>query len=99
MKAAILTELQQPLVIEDVTLADVGPRSVRVKVDASGVCHSDVSAASGKVPMGAPIILGHEGAGTVLAVGSEVTRVKPGDTVIASFVPACGLCFFCLNDQ
>ncbi len=99
MKAAILTEYAQPLVVEEITLADLGPRSVRVKVDASGVCHSDVTAASGKVPMGAPIILGHEGAGTVLAVGSDVNRVKPGDTVIASFVPACGMCFFCLNDQ
>jgi S-(hydroxymethyl)glutathione dehydrogenase/alcohol dehydrogenase len=99
MKAAILTEYLQPLVIDDVTLPDVGPRGVRVRIDASGVCHSDVSAASGKVPMGTSLILGHEGAGTVLAVGAEVMRVKPGDTVIASFVPACGQCFFCLNDQ
>ena len=68
-------------------------------VDASGVCHSDLSAAQGKVPMGTPLILGHEGAGTVLAVGPEVTRVKPGDRIIASFVPACGNCFFCLHDQ
>ena len=72
---------------------------MRIHVDASGVCHSDLSAAQGKVPMGTPLILGHEGTGTVLAVGSDVSRVKPGDRIIASFVPACGDCFFCLNDQ
>ncbi|MET0921446.1 MAG: Zn-dependent alcohol dehydrogenase [Acidimicrobiia bacterium] len=99
MKAAILTEYREPLVIEDITLGDVGPRGVRVKIDASGVCHSDVSVANGKVPMGTPMILGHEGAGTVLAVGPDVTRVKVGDHVIAAFIPACGTCFFCLHDQ
>jgi S-(hydroxymethyl)glutathione dehydrogenase/alcohol dehydrogenase len=99
MKAAVLTGYNEPMVVEEITLGELGPRSVHVHVDASGVCHSDLSAAQGKVPMGTPLILGHEGAGTVLAVGSEVLRVKPGDTVIASFVPACGQCFFCLNDQ
>jgi S-(hydroxymethyl)glutathione dehydrogenase / alcohol dehydrogenase len=99
MRAAILQAYNEPLVVEEITLADLGPRSVRVNVDASGVCHSDLSAHQGKVPMGTPLILGHEGAGTVLAVGPEVTRVKPGDRIIASFVPACGNCFFCLNDQ
>jgi S-(hydroxymethyl)glutathione dehydrogenase/alcohol dehydrogenase len=99
MRAAILQAYNEPLVVEEITLAELGPRSVRVHVDASGVCHSDVSAHQGKVPMGIPLILGHEGAGTVLAVGPEVTRVKPGDRIIASFVPACGNCFFCLNDQ
>ena len=68
-------------------------------VDASGVCHSDLSAAQGKVPMGTPLILGHEGAGTVTDVGPEVTRVKPGDRIIASFIPACGNCFWCLHEQ
>ncbi|HXY94353.1 MAG TPA: Zn-dependent alcohol dehydrogenase [Acidimicrobiia bacterium] len=99
MRAAILQDYNQPLVVDDITLADLGPTSVRIHVDASGVCHSDLSAAQGKVPMGTPLILGHEGTGTVLAVGSDVTRVKPGDRIIASFVPACGDCFFCLNDQ
>jgi len=70
-----------------------------VQIDASGVCHSDITVASGGVPMPVPIILGHEGAGTVLEVGSAVSRVKVGDRVIASFVPACGNCWFCLRDQ
>ncbi|MEX1009088.1 MAG: Zn-dependent alcohol dehydrogenase [Acidimicrobiia bacterium] len=99
MRAAILQAYNEPLVVEEIKLADLGPRSVRVHVDASGVCHSDLSAQQGKVPMGTPLILGHEGAGTVLAIGPEVARVKPGDRIIASFVPACGNCFFCLNDQ
>jgi len=99
MKAAILTGYGEPIVVEDITLAPLGPRSVHVHVDASGVCHSDLSAATGAVPLGAPMILGHEGTGTVLAVGSEVTRVRAGDRVIASFVPACGDCWFCLHDQ
>ena len=99
MKAAVLTAYGEPVVVEDVTLAPLGPRGVYVHIEASGVCHTDLSAATGAVPLGAPLILGHEGAGTVLAVGSEVTRVKPGDTVIASFVPTCGNCWFCLHDQ
>jgi S-(hydroxymethyl)glutathione dehydrogenase/alcohol dehydrogenase len=70
-----------------------------VQIDASGVCHSDVTVANGGVPMPPPVILGHEGAGTVLEIGPEVTRVKVGARVIASFVPACGNCFFCLRDQ
>jgi S-(hydroxymethyl)glutathione dehydrogenase / alcohol dehydrogenase len=99
MKAAVLTAYTEPLVVEEIELGELGSRSVHVHVDASGVCHSDLSAATGIVPLGAPMILGHEGTGTVLAVGSEVTRVKPGDRVIASFVPACGDCWFCLHDQ
>lgn len=99
MKAAVLTGYNEPLVVEDITLGELGPNSVHVHIDASGVCHSDLSAYKGKVPMGVPLILGHEGSGTVLAVGSDVQRLKPGDKVIASFVPACGDCFFCLHDQ
>jgi S-(hydroxymethyl)glutathione dehydrogenase/alcohol dehydrogenase len=99
MRAAILTGHGEPLSIEAVTLGELGPRGVLVRVEASGVCHSDLSAATGAVPMGVPMILGHEGAGTVLSVGPEVSRVKPGDRVIASFVPACGTCWFCLHDQ
>jgi S-(hydroxymethyl)glutathione dehydrogenase/alcohol dehydrogenase len=99
MQAAILTAYNEPLVIEEVTASAMGPRDVLVHVDASGVCHSDLSMANGSVPLPPPAILGHEGAGTVLAVGREVTRVATGDRVIASFVPACGNCFFCLRDQ
>ncbi|MEY2459369.1 MAG: S-(hydroxymethyl)glutathione dehydrogenase / alcohol dehydrogenase [Acidimicrobiaceae bacterium] len=99
MRAAVLTEYNTPLVIEDVEDPPLGPRDVRVQVDASGVCHSDLTVQKGGVPMPVPIILGHEGAGTVLEVGKEVSRVKIGDQVIASFIPACGICFHCLRDE
>jgi S-(hydroxymethyl)glutathione dehydrogenase/alcohol dehydrogenase len=99
MKAVVLNEYNEPLAVEEIALGELGPTSVHLQVDASGVCHSDLSAFTGKVPMGTPIILGHEGTGTVLAVGSDVQRLKAGDRVIASFVPACGDCFFCLHDQ
>jgi S-(hydroxymethyl)glutathione dehydrogenase/alcohol dehydrogenase len=63
------------------------------------VCHSDLSVKNGGLPMDLPVILGHEGSGTVLQVGSDVSRVKVGDRVICSFAPVCGNCFFCLNDE
>ena len=99
MRAAVLTEYNQPLVIEELEDPPLGPRDVRVQIDASGVCHSDLTVQTGGVPMPVPIILGHEGAGTVLEVGKEVSRVKAGDQVIASFIPACGICFHCLQDE
>ncbi|TML41712.1 MAG: Zn-dependent alcohol dehydrogenase [Actinobacteria bacterium] len=99
MRAAVFTAVDQPLTVEDVELIPPGPRDVVVQVAASGVCHSDLSIARGYVPFPPPTILGHEGTGTVLEVGPEVSRVAVGDHVIASFVPACGTCWFCLRDQ
>jgi S-(hydroxymethyl)glutathione dehydrogenase/alcohol dehydrogenase len=99
MKAAVLSAYNEPLAIEELRAPDMGARDVRVQIDASGVCHSDLTIATGGVPMPPPVILGHEGAGTVLEVGSDVSRVAVGDRVIASFVPACGNCFHCLRDQ
>jgi S-(hydroxymethyl)glutathione dehydrogenase/alcohol dehydrogenase len=99
MRAAVLSEYNQPLVIEELDDPPLGRRDVRVQIDASGVCHSDLSVQNGGMRMPLPIVLGHEGAGTVLEVGKEVNRVKPGDQVIASFIPACGVCFHCLRDE
>ncbi|MFO7590926.1 MAG: Zn-dependent alcohol dehydrogenase [Acidimicrobiia bacterium] len=99
MRAAVFTELNGPLSVEDVTPTDPGPRDVVVRVTASGLCHSDLSVMNGSLPMPPPAILGHEGAGVVEHVGPEVSRVKVGDRVIGSFIPACGICWFCLNDQ
>lgn len=99
MRAAIHLEQDQPLVIEEVTSLDPGPRDVVVRIGASGVCHSDLSATNGTLPMPTPCILGHEGAGVVDWVGNEVTRVSVGDRVVASFVPACGTCFWCVHGQ
>ena len=99
MRAAVFTEMNGPLSVEDVTPIDPGPRDVVVRVKASGLCHSDLSVMNGSLPMPPPAILGHEGAGVVEHVGPEVSRVKVGDRVIGSFIPACGICWFCLNDQ
>jgi S-(hydroxymethyl)glutathione dehydrogenase/alcohol dehydrogenase len=99
MRAAVLTDYNQPLVIEELNEPALGPHDVRMQVDASGVCHSDLTVQSGGVPMPTPIILGHEGSGTVLEVGRDVSRVRAGDRVIASFIPACGNCFHCLHGQ
>ncbi|HEX2383695.1 MAG TPA: Zn-dependent alcohol dehydrogenase [Acidimicrobiales bacterium] len=99
MRAAVLNGYNEPLVIEELREPELGPRDVRVQIDASGVCHSDLTVQRGGVPMPVPLILGHEGAGTVLEVGPEVSRVRKGDRVIASFIPACGNCFFCLHEQ
>jgi S-(hydroxymethyl)glutathione dehydrogenase / alcohol dehydrogenase len=98
MRAAIFVGTPE-LSVEDVTPVDPGPRDVVVRIGASGVCHSDVSASNGSLPLPPPCILGHEGTGTVEWVGSEVSRVAAGDRVIASFVPSCGSCFYCLHGQ
>jgi S-(hydroxymethyl)glutathione dehydrogenase/alcohol dehydrogenase len=97
MRGALFVGQDEPLVIEPLDPLPPGPKDVVVRVGASGVCHSDLSVINGTVAMPPPSILGHEGAGTVEEVGAEVSRVKPGDRVIATFVPVCGDCWFCLH--
>jgi len=100
MKAAILPGLNEDLVIrDDVSLADLQPGEVHIKVVSSGVCHSDVSAQNGTIPQPPPCVLGHEGAGTVLEVGPGVEELAAGDPVIVSFTPACRRCRACLRNQ
>jgi S-(hydroxymethyl)glutathione dehydrogenase/alcohol dehydrogenase len=99
MRAAIFVGQDQDLAVEDVTAIGPGPKDVVVRVDASGVCHSDLSIIDGKLPVPPPLILGHEGAGTVEWVGAEVGRVKPGDRVILSLTPVCGSCWHCLRNE
>ena len=84
---------------DDVGLADVGPGQVKVKVQATGVCHSDVSAMSGVIPQPAPFVPGHEGAGIVTEVGPGVTTVNEGDHVIVAWSAPCGQCSFCLRHK
>jgi S-(hydroxymethyl)glutathione dehydrogenase / alcohol dehydrogenase len=99
VRAALFVGTDQPLSIEDVKPAPPGPQDVVVEIGASGVCHSDLSLARGYVPLPPGVILGHEGAGRVVEVGKEVTKVKKGDRIVASFVPACGTCWFCLHEN
>ena len=97
MKAAVLREVNQPLEIEDVQLGNPGPREVLVRTAAAGVCHSDLHFQNGSYPYFLPTVLGHESAGIVEAVGSDVTYVQPGDHVITCLSAFCGHCEFCLT--
>lgn len=98
-RGAVLRAVGEPLRIEDITLAALASDQVRVRIAASGVCHSDLSQATGALPVGTPCVLGHEGAGIVEMVGAEVHHVAPGDHVVISWVPACGHCWFCLRGE
>lgn len=99
MRAAILVEFNAPLVIEECEARPVGPHDARIEILASGVCGTDLSIARGALDRPLPLLLGHEGTGVVTAVGSDVSRVAIGDRVVASFIAACGNCYFCLHDQ
>ena len=100
MKAAVLPGVDTPLETrDDIEIAPPGPGEVRIKVVASGVCHSDLSVQNGTIPLPTPMVLGHEGAGIVEAIGQGVTRVAVGDHVVLSFVPACGECYTCQHGQ
>ena len=94
-KAAVLWGVGEPLEVADVELAAPGADEVRVRIEASGVCHSDWNAVTGASATPLPAVLGHEGSGIVEAVGAAVTSVSPGDTVVLSWLPACGTCRAC----
>lgn len=99
MKGALLRRVGEPLEVVDVDLAPLGDGQVRVAMAASGVCHSDLSVQQGRLPFPLPAVLGHEGAGVVEGIGRGVTRVRPGDHVVVSWIPACRQCLWCLADQ
>ena len=86
----------EPLVIEDIQLGTPGPREVVVRTVATGVCHSDLHVLDGALPNPVPIVLGHEPAGVVEAVGSAVGHVAPGDHVIGCLSAFCGICEYCV---
>ena len=97
MKAAVLREVNTPLQIEEIQHGDPGPREVLVRTAAAGVCHSDLHFQDGSYPYLLPVVLGHESAGVVEAVGGMVTYVKPGDHVITCLSAFCGHCEHCLT--
>ncbi len=97
MKAAVLREVGQPLQIEDVKIGKPGPHEVLIRTAAAGVCHSDLHFIEGKYPHPLPAVLGHESAGVVEAIGSEVRTVKVGDHVITCLSAFCGHCEYCLT--
>jgi len=96
IRAAVLREPGRPVTVEEVELDPPQANEVLVRVAAAGVCHSDVRLADGALGEGRwPIVLGHEGAGVVEAVGPGVEHVAPGDRVAFCFVPACRECRAC----
>lgn len=99
MKAAVLREVGKPLVIEDVQIAKPAPREVLIRTAAAGVCHSDLHFVEGSYPYLLPTVLGHESAGIVEEVGSDVRYVKKGDHVITCLSAFCGDCNYCLTGR
>lgn len=98
-RAAILERVGGPLIVDAIELEALAPGDVLIRLGASGLCHTDLEVIEGELAYPLPIVLGHEGAGTVEEVGSAVTLVSPGDKVIASWNPNCGHCFYCDRDQ
>jgi S-(hydroxymethyl)glutathione dehydrogenase / alcohol dehydrogenase len=100
IRAAVLERFGEPLVVQEIDLAEPKVGEVLVRLVACGVCHTDLYTASGADPTGyAPCVLGHEGAGVVEAVGDGVTLVRPGDHVVTLFAPECGACVHCRSDR
>lgn len=99
VRAAILTAPGAPLDVGEVVLPDPGPGQVRIRLAAAGVCHSDLSLSDGTLRQATPAVLGHEGSGTVEAVGPDVTSVATGDAVLVNWAPSCGRCWFCQQGE
>lgn len=99
MTAALLESAGQPLALRSIEIAAPGPGQVRVRVKHCGVCHSDLSIVDGSFPSPTPIVLGHEAAGIVDAVGPGVADLAPGDHVVLTPCPPCGVCYWCVRGE
>ncbi len=95
IRAAVLYEPNRPMAVEEVDLDEPRAGEVLVRIGATGVCHSDYHVIKGEWSLPLPMVLGHEAAGVVEAVGPGVTLVKPGDHVILNFRAHCGRCYYC----
>lgn len=94
-KAVVCREVNQPVLVEQIQVEYPRRNEVMIKLAACGICHSDLSATNGTIPLPRPVVLGHEGAGVVTAVGEGVTEYAVGDHVLSSFVSMCGKCSYC----
>jgi S-(hydroxymethyl)glutathione dehydrogenase/alcohol dehydrogenase len=99
MKAAVIFAPETPFEVTELTVDKPAPREVLVRVGASGLCHSDYHFANGDLPFAMPAVLGHEAAGIVEQVGSEVTTVAVGDHVVACASSFCGQCDKCVSGR
>jgi S-(hydroxymethyl)glutathione dehydrogenase/alcohol dehydrogenase len=98
-KAAVIVEPGKPIEIEELNLDGPRENEVLIRFTHAGLCHSDLHVMTGDIPARLPIVGGHEGAGVIEDVGPGVTRVKPGDLVVCSFIPNCGVCRWCATGQ
>src|SRR5215475_9880755 len=96
VRGAVLYNFNEALTVDSLELKAPRADEVVVKMGASGVCHSDLSVQQMKLPFPPPVVLGHEGAGTVEEVGKDVKHLKPGDHVVLSWVENCGRCHHCI---
>ena len=94
-RAVVCREMGKPVAVETLDVAPPRRGEVTIKLAACGVCHSDLSATNGTIPFPMPVVLGHEGAGEIVAVGEGVSRFALGDHVVSSFVSMCGKCRWC----
>ena len=94
-RAAVLHGPHKPFEIMELDLDEPGPGEVRIKFVAAGLCHSDLHLIDNDLVPRFPVVGGHEGSGIIEAVGDGVTKVKPGDHVVCSFIPSCGSCRYC----
>ncbi len=98
-RAALLRDVGGPIRVEPIWLKAVGPADVRVRIEQTGVCHSDLSLATGKLVQPMPAVLGHEACGVVIEKGSSVTDIDVGQRVILLWITPCGTCFHCSNGE
>ena len=96
MKAYVLRTAPGELLLEEVDTGEVGPHDVRIRTAAAGLCHSDVHAIDGDLPALLPTVMGHEAAGEVIEIGTDVTEVQVGDHVVACLSSFCGRCSACV---
>lgn len=96
MRAVVFTNPGEPVLVREVDLDPPGPGEVRVAIAAAGVCHSDLHVRRGDWQVRAPLVMGHEGAGIVEAVGPGVSGLVPGDHVVLSWIAPCGQCRYCV---
>jgi Zn-dependent alcohol dehydrogenase len=94
-KAVVVREVGKPVVVEQIEVAEPRYGEVTVRMAACGVCHSDLSATNGTLTYPLPLVLGHEGAGIIVAIGEGVDQYAVGDHVVSSFVSMCGHCHYC----
>ncbi|HTW72884.1 MAG TPA: Zn-dependent alcohol dehydrogenase [Acetobacteraceae bacterium] len=98
-QAAVLRRTGAPMTIETVDVGPLAPGDVLVRVRAASLCHTDLEAIEGSLPVALPAVLGHEAAGEVVELGPGITNLKPGNRVVLSWNPHCGTCFYCEHAQ